>query len=244
MGHVVIQNIQSANPEVGHSMQFVSHATASRSITTMQIKYFFSPRVHLIRAPLTMAAIALSFLLVGSPSAKAQGPMMAFSADEVHTSAKMTMRSKVFGTDNAIRVEAQMAGHTTVSIMRFDRQVMWMLMPGQKMYMEMPWRGVGEVASTLKGATTQKESLGSELVGTYHCDKSRVHTTYNGKTYVTIEWAAKELNGFVVKKQDENGTWTVEFENIHLGPQDPSLFEIPAGYQKMEMPAGMPTPQQ
>jgi hypothetical protein len=48
----------------------------------------------------------------------------------------------------------------------------------------------------------------------------------------------------VVKKQDENGTWTVEFENIHLGPQDPSLFEIPAGYQKMEMPAGMPTPQQ
>ncbi len=195
---------------------------------------------------LAWVAIAFAMLVPASPIVRAQTIRTSFSADEIHTSGKRVMSGKVYGTENAFRTEMQMGGRNSVAIMRFDHQVTWILMPGQKMYVEMPWRGLAEVASTMKGATVQKESLGFEQVGPYHCEKSRVHTAFNGKSYVTIEWAAKELNGFVVKKQDEDATWTIEFQNIHLGPQDPSLFEVPAGYQKLAMPnmPGMPTPQQ
>jgi len=195
------------------------------------------------QARLAFVLIAFAMLLPGSLALKAQVALTPFSADEIHTSGKRTMQSKVYSSGNAFRVEMQMGGRSSVTIMRFDQQIYWVLMPDQKMYMEMPWRGLAEMASNMKGSTVQKESLGFEQVGSYHCEKSRVHSTFNGKSYVTIEWAAKELNGFVVKKQDENATWTIEFQNIHLGPQDPTLFEIPAGYQKVAMP-GMSTPQQ
>lgn len=56
-----------------------------------------------------------------------------------------------------------------------------------------------------------------------------------GHEDTSIQWAAKELNGLVVKRQPENGEWTSEFRNVRLGPQDPSRFEIPAGYQKLKM---------
>ncbi len=69
-----------------------------------------------------------------------------------------------------------------------------------------------------------------------------MQTTYEGKTYTTIEWAARELNGFVVKRADEKGQWLTEYQNVRLGPQDPALFEIPSGYQKMTM-GGMRAPQ-
>ncbi|MGB7282434.1 MAG: DUF4412 domain-containing protein [Candidatus Acidiferrum sp.] len=206
-----------------------------------QTKQFLPPLVRL-----ALGAIAFSLLLLGSPAVNAQTIFTPFSADQIHTSGKRTVSGKVYASENAFRMETQMGGRSTISIIRMDRKVSWVLMPAQKMYMEMPWQGLAEVASTMKGATVQKDSLGSEQVGSFHCDKYRVHSTFNGKTYVTIEWAAKELNGFIVKKQDENGTWSTEFQNIHLGPQDPSLFEIPAGYQKMSMPnmPGMPAPQQ
>lgn len=54
--------------------------------------------------------------------------------------------------------------------------------------------------------------------------------------------AAKELDGFVVKRADEKGQWSTEYHNVRLSPQDPSLFEIPSGYQKMSM-GGMRVPQ-
>jgi hypothetical protein len=202
-----------------------------------QTKQFLSPQLR----P-ALAALAFSVLLFGGAGAQAQALFKPFSADQVHTMGKRTTTGKIYANENAVRMEAQQGGKNSITIMRFDRKVMWMLMPEQKTYMEMPWQGLGEVASTMKGATVQKDSLGSEQVGSFHCDKSRVHTTYEGKTYVSIEWAAKELDGFVVKRQGEDGSWSTEYQNIHMGPQDPSLFEIPAGYQKFAMP-GMPSPQ-
>jgi hypothetical protein len=39
----------------------------------------------------------------------------------------------------------------------------------------------------------------------------------------------------VVRRQDEKGVWSTEYQNIKLGPQDAALFELPAGYQKLNM---------
>lgn len=54
--------------------------------------------------------------------------------------------------------------------------------------------------------------------------------------YTSIQWAAKELDGFAVKTQGEKGEYTTEYQNARLGPQDPLLFEIPPGYQKVGKP--------
>lgn len=184
---------------------------------------------------LTFALAVGGLLSLSGQPARAQDLLKPFSADQIHTVNKKTTTGKVMAIENAVRVESENKGKASITITRFDRNMMWTLMPDQKMYMEIPFQGLGEMASSIKGATVKKESLGSEQVGAYHCDKSRVETTYQGKVYVSIEWAAKELDGFVVKKADEKGSWSTEYQNVQLGPQNPALFEIPDGYQKFSL---------
>jgi hypothetical protein len=174
-------------------------------------------------------------LLVGSRDAGAQTSIPSFSADEIRTMRKQVTSGKIYASADAVRTEGESKGKKTISIMRLDKKVVWNLMPDQKMYMELPFMGSADVASMAKDATIEKDPLGSEQVGAYHCDKYRVKTTYEGKVYTSIEWDAKELNGFAVKKGDEKGAWIIEYQNVHLGPQDPSLFELPAGYQKFSL---------
>ncbi len=158
-----------------------------------------------------------------------------FSADNVRTVGTRTTTGKVYATPTAMRIENDQNGRKSIFIVRFDRKAMWTLLPDRKMYMELPWGSQAEWASMLEGVKVQRDPLGSEQLGPYHCDKTRVRVTYQGSVITTIQWAAKELNGFVVKKQEEKEQWSTEYRNVKLGPQDPSLFELPAGYQKMSL---------
>ena len=184
----------------------------------------------------TLQFAVVCSLGIGSRYAAAQQTSMpSFSADEVKTMGKKVTTGKIYSSGDAVRTEGEAKGKKTISIMRLDKKVVWNLMPDQKMYMELPFMGSTDVASMAKDATVQKESLGSEQVGAYQCDKYRVRATYEGKEYTSLEWDAKELNGFAVKKGDEKGYWTTEYQNVHLGPQDASLFELPTGYQKFSL---------
>jgi hypothetical protein len=159
-----------------------------------------------------------------------------FSADQIHTVNNKTMTGKIYFTPSAMRVEgADAKGNKSVQIMRFDKKVMWNLMPAQTMYLEMPWGNLGEFAAWADQQGVQRESLGMEQVGDYHCEKFRVHVKVMGRESTSLEWDAKELDGLPVKTQDEKGKWSTEYRNVQLGPQDPSLFEVPAGYQKMSI---------
>jgi hypothetical protein len=188
------------------------------------------------------SAVVFGVVVFGSMGASAQ--LRAFSADQIHTAGKRTTTGKIYASETAMRIESEQNGRPSITIVRLDRKVMWMVMPAQKMYMEMTNFGsaVSDMASSMQGAKVQRDLLGSEQVGAYHCDKYHVQTTYEGKVYTHIEWDAKELDGFAVKKQGEKGDWSVEYQNVHFGPQDPSLFEVPADYQKMSM-GGMFKPQ-
>lgn len=162
-----------------------------------------------------------------------------FSADQVTRTGEKTKTAKVYATETAMRAEGVEDGKKYITIIRYDRKVMWSLLLDEKMYFEMPIPAGAQVAAgmkeMMKGVQVKNEPLGSEEVGGYHCDKSRMTVTWQGVTGTTIEWAAKELNGFVVKKQDVESGEITEYKNIRLGPQDPSLFELPAGYKKMSM---------
>ncbi|HKW62800.1 MAG TPA: DUF4412 domain-containing protein [Candidatus Acidoferrum sp.] len=159
-----------------------------------------------------------------------------FSADQIHTIKNKTTTGKAYFTQAAMRVEGtDSKGGKTIQIMRFDRKVLWNVMPAQKMYVEMPWANLGEMAAWADQQGVERESLGAEQVGEYHCEKFRVHATIGGRQYTSLEWDAKELDGLPVKTQDEKGSWSTEYRNVQLGPQDPSLFEIPDGYQKLSL---------
>ena len=113
-------------------------------------------------------------LLLGGTRVNAQAIFQPFSADQVHNMLKKTTTGKVYATEKAMRLESEETGKKSISIMRFDRKAMWILMPDQKRYMEMRWLSTPDLAAFQKDAKVQRESLGSEQVGSFHCDKYRV----------------------------------------------------------------------
>lgn len=203
-----------------------------------------NPKIESLSLDKLRSLSIIGTLLLTSVGVLAQSPARDFSADVVHTQGKRVTNEKVYSSEKAVRIEKEEKGRKSISILRLDRKAMWVLMPEQKMYMDMS--GIGqasaEFVSSMEGAKTERQALGSEQVGAYHCDKYRIQTTLEGHVYTGLEWDAKELGGFPVKQGDEKGGWSKEYQNVKLGPQDPSLFEIPPGYKQMSL-GGMFKPQ-
>jgi len=181
---------------------------------------------------------AFGMLTLCCAGTHAQTKVSPFSADQVKTTGKKTTTGKVYSNGKAVRIEGLDArGQQSVTILRPDQKAVWVLTPASKTYMDMGELGAAsmDLANSVEGANVQRNLLGSEQVGQYHCDKYRLQTTFEGKVYTSLEWDAKELNGFPVKQADEKQSWSKEYQNVKLGPQDASLFEIPAGYQKISL---------
>jgi hypothetical protein len=186
----------------------------------------------------TIVSIGVLFaLLLCCSRAFAQSALRPFSANETHTVDKKTTTRKIYVTDHAVRIETNGNGNGqgSIAIVRLDLNQIDILSPARNTNIETPYAGEAgsanaEFASYLTGAEVQRESRGSDQVGQYRCEKSRVKVTYKGRVYVSIEWAAAEMNGFVVKRQGVDGEWSTELSNIQFGPQEASLFAVPSGF--------------
>ncbi len=164
-----------------------------------------------------------------------------FSADVTHIVDKQTSTGKIYTTGNAVRTEYEtgVKGQKGITIVRLDHNEFHGLGPAGNTDIERPYvddtgTSEAEFVSYMDGAETQRKSMGADQIGPYHCEKFRVQVTYKGHVYSIIEWAAKELDGFVVKRGGEQGKWSIEYSNVQLGPQDASLFKIPPAYKTIE----------
>jgi outer membrane lipoprotein-sorting protein len=164
-----------------------------------------------------------------------------FSADMVHKMGAMTREGKVYVKGKKMRTESGMG--QGITIVDGDSGTVWVLQPGQKMYMEMR-KGAAQPMQTTQSdeelaKVADKRSLGTETVNGYQCEKYLY--TYHDKTLGAMTtWTATKL-GQTIKMvhRSPEGESTFEYRNIKEGGVADSLFQVPAGYTKMEMP-GMP----
>jgi len=172
-----------------------------------------------------------------------------FSAD-VFDNQKQASQSKIYFAKDKVRFESadkdprrggalimNLATQTSTVIM--DQQHMYMEMPAQMASQRMAYNffRTGDVESACsdwaqlpanKGGTCHK--VGSETVNGRSTVK---YEGTNAKGGSTTFWIDPKLR-FPVKWQAGNNGG--ELRNIQEGSQPSSLFEIPAGYKKFEMP--------
>lgn len=179
-----------------------------------------------------------------------------FSADIVNNKQdRMSTPGRIYLTKDKMRFEShdQAAEHFGAMIMNLNTRTTDVLIPERKMYIE---------SSATMGPATQRTwnffrpadidnacadwiKLANKPGGT--CRKVGSETV-NGRNTIKYEgtsadgqpstvWLDTKLD-FPIKWQQTNSSG--ELQNIKEGSQPASLFEIPAGYQKMEMPMGMP----
>lgn len=155
-----------------------------------------------------------------------------FSADVVSAAQGQSFKGKIYVSNDKVRMDA--AGSSTIT--RMDKQVAWVLMPAQNMYMEQPLN-LESVAATAEKAPGE---LSRTLVGSDTVDGKAVkkylirYKTMQGESTM-LQWIDPAIN-IPVKTAAEDGSWSMEYRNISVGAQPDSVFEVPAGYKKFAMP--------
>lgn len=177
---------------------------------------------------LVVFPLALGLLSLVSP---AIAGAVEFSADMVlQPKGDEPMTGKIFVKGDKVRQETSEEGETQIMIIRPDKKVTWMITPEEKSYMEMPYQSEDK---TFEEWTADKEKkskfLGEETVSGIACKK--YESVEDGEK--TIFWIAKQFP-FPIKVEDAEVT--MEYKNVKEGPLADSLFDLPAGYEKMAMP--------
>ena len=180
--------------------------------------------------------VAIMFCLAASLVQAAE-----FSANIITRAEGQEMRGKIFMKGQKIRNELDAEGQTNITIVRPDKKVVWMVMPAEKMYMEMPVTDEAQEKLLIKKPEDQAKMklLGTETVNGYECDKYEMSTTVEGKPVKQYNWVAKKL-GMAIKVEAADGSFSMEYRDINMAGVADALFEVPQGYQKMAMPFQMP----
>jgi outer membrane lipoprotein-sorting protein len=162
-----------------------------------------------------------------------------FSADMINSSPMGKMEGKIFFKEGNFRQEMMMGGQKQVTIFRKNKQVLWMLMPAQQMYMEMKADGMQNRAPVDPDEIDrmgEKKYLGKEKVNGYVCSKY-AYTFHDKSSGTATYWISDKL-GFPIKVETRgaSGRMTMEYRNILEKTVPASLFDLPDGYRKMDMP--------
>lgn len=189
--------------------------------------------------------LAVSILSMALLSARAQVVPQPFSADMAVTTNKGDkMPGKFYFAPPKLRMEMSSRGHDVIIITNNATQVSEILMPQQHMYMESrPGQGANPMMPvprvdvpvdpsnpcTAHGDTTCK-NLGPETVNGRVCDHWQVT---DKKGAVSNTWIDQKLH-FPIKTQSADGS-ALEFSNVKEGSPAAALFEIPPGYNKLDM---------
>ncbi|HBF43967.1 MAG TPA: hypothetical protein DDW42_10160 [Desulfobacteraceae bacterium] len=166
-----------------------------------------------------------------------------FSADLVQKMPQGTYKGKIFVKDKKFRQETNMMNRKQVMIFRRDTGVALILMPENHMYMEMSGlvgaKDAPQIDQQKLEEMAEKKYQGKEKMNGYMCEKYLF--IYHDKSMGTMtQWFSKKLN-FPIKMEMKrpSGNIIIEYKNIREKDMQDSLFEIPAGYQKMSIPGIM-----
>lgn len=165
-----------------------------------------------------------------------------FSADLVMKHEKMSRTGKTYVDGKKSRIEMSAGPMQSIVIVRGDKGVTWMLNPAQKQYMESrsgsnDWNDPNWQKQLEQQAT--KKHLGKVNIAGYACDKFLY--TFKNKEMGTSTICVAQKLGYPIRVESKSqyGGMTMELKNIKEGRQAASLFEIPKGYKKTDMP-GVP----
>ncbi len=158
-----------------------------------------------------------------------------FSADTVLIAGGQKMHGKMNAKKDRFRMEITNPQHM-ITISRMDKNVVWSIMPSEKMYIEMPFNPstAPKTDVNIEGEI-DREHLGSEIINGHSTEKYLITFKNGNLTQKIHQWLATDIN-FPIKTADPNKEWIQEYKNVKIGAQPNKLFEAPEGYSKMHMP--------
>jgi len=170
----------------------------------------------------------------GSPL---DGVQVSFVADATLETAEGTLTETIYYVPGMVRDNVLMSGQQMVFIQRYDLGKMWMLIDAQKVYIETDMTDPSDQSEQYQ--LVEREAIGQETVNGMDTTKYKViYESAKGK-YGGFAWFTDDMiavKAFMISEADgEKQRIKFEITELTRGPQDQSLFELPAGYGKLDM---------
>ena len=146
-----------------------------------------------------------------------------------------TIRGTTNVDGDKMRSDMIQDGAETVSIIRVDQAKIYVLLSADKTAMALPFdadKFQGQMTSF--GPQGKFELIGPEATDGVDCIKYKVTSNSDNKAFFFWVDAATKAPVMMMAVDD---SVTVQWKNYKAGPQAPSLFEPPADYQVITVPA-------
>lgn len=173
--------------------------------------------------------IACSLLLVGLPAWALE-----FTADQVTKIDGKSRKAIIYYRDQMWRIEHHSMGPVNVSIVRKDKQVVWLLLSRMKHFKTMPYSPEQDlrVSEQLEGELSRQE-IGTEVREGHPTVLYEVTTKQGELVEVYYQWVATDIH-FPMKLAKKDGSWIVEYQHVKLRSVSDYLFNLPLNFQPLE----------
>lgn len=160
-----------------------------------------------------------------------------FHAKRVIESTPGPFISRVYFSEGKERAETLIgSGATLITIVRPDKQLVWLLDSQTKTYQQVSFddRSPSAIFPSLDGLKLNKEEW--EILGGVRTMRYRV-TDDHGQNAGYV-WFSEQ--GLPIRQEEPTGSpqaggsRVTMFEDLHFGAQPPTLFELPSGYKKQD----------
>ncbi len=171
-----------------------------------------------------------------------------FKGEMVFNTMNQERQFVVYSCDAGYRYDFEEAGQKGAVIVKTGSAEVIILMPQQKMAMKSPAGSPMSMSSDpLKSMEYYQESgimkeEGTESINGVKCTKSTLWNKDNPNQKMFTMWFSDKYKFpmKMVNHIDGSEDSGMEMRDVEPWTPDKNFFEIPAGYQVMEMPAGMP----
>lgn len=186
-----------------------------------------------------LLGLGLSLVSLPAWADKLPPPAAAFSASQKLTVDGVALSARLFHDRGRERRESRVDGLNNLLIIRPDRQEALVVQPESKVGMKLPLTDpeVGVVATTLSllsGTAEGAETLAGEAVTRYRVqDITPDGSGFDGRVWATMDGIYVKLEGRTGGEGAAN--IAMALTDIRRGPQDPALFEAPAGLSIMTL---------
>jgi outer membrane lipoprotein-sorting protein len=177
-----------------------------------------------------------AWLLLASVLWPAASPAAEFAGKTVTRERNVTIPGKIYVKDGKLRQEFIDEKGQTITILRQDKKVVWVVLPVNRTYMEVPLKPKwpGQFIQIPPDAKT-KRLVGNERVLGFDAQKFEVNVSGREGLEKQTFWVATKL-GLPIKVEIPSRNFSMEYRDITERNLPDRLFEIPHGYQKVTVP--------
>lgn len=157
-----------------------------------------------------------------------------FTADQITKIDGRSQKSNVYYRDSMWRIEHHTMGPVNVSIVRKDKQVVWLLLSRMKHFKTIPYSAEQDlrVGETLPGEISREE-IGQEVREGHPTILYEVTTKQGEQVDVYYQWLATDIH-FPMKLARKDGSWIMEYQHVKMRSVPDSLFNLPLNFQPLE----------